>query len=87
LQHPVGAVDKTLENLMGVSPLVPGPPLVEQRLGAGGFLGGRQEQEGQVIGALEMQERVTKPSLCDAVYPSLPGWQTEQSAAVAGNFM
>src|SRR5258707_11692137 len=54
LQHPVGPVDEAFENLMSVSPLVPGAALVEQRFGARGLLGRRQEQEGQVIGALEV---------------------------------
>ena len=66
LQHPVGPVDKTFEYLMGVSPLVPGSPLVEQRFGPRGFLGRRQKQEGQVIGALEVRPLLLelRPALC-----------------------
>src|SRR5437660_12088410 len=57
LQHPVGAVDETIEELAGIETARVRSPLVEPALSAGYLLARREPDKGQVIRALEMRSR------------------------------
>src|SRR5579871_1904511 len=55
LQHPVGAVDEALENLVRIDAAPIHAALVKESLGSRGFLGRRQEHEREEVSALEMR--------------------------------
>src|SRR6516162_4855163 len=65
LKHAVGAVDKAIEELMGINAALAGSPLVEPAFGARRFFARRQPEEGQAIRALEMDSRFLE--LCPAL--------------------